>query len=54
VLATSNDKEGANIGFPSEPAAVAHFSAMLRSTAQRLTEVDIARLVDALKKPNGP
>jgi hypothetical protein len=50
VLATSTDKEGANIGFPNEPAAIAHFSTMLRSTAQRLTDADIARLADALKK----
>ncbi len=29
VLVTSNDKDGANIGFPSEPAAINHFAAML-------------------------
>ena len=50
VLITSNDKEGANIGFPGDDAAsISHFTTMLRSTSQRLTEADIARLIDALK-----
>jgi hypothetical protein len=49
VLSTSNDKDGQNIGFPTEPAEIAHFEAMLRGTARRLTESDITRLADALK-----
>ena len=55
VLITSNDKEGANIGFPGDDAAsIDHFTAMLRATAQRLTEADIARLTDALRAGKGP
>jgi hypothetical protein len=49
VLATSNDSKGTNIGFPGDAAAVVHFSAMLRSTAQRLTEADIVRLRSATR-----
>jgi hypothetical protein len=54
VLAACNDKDGQNIGFPTDPAAIAHFAAMLRSTAQRLTATDIARLTEALKAANAP
>jgi hypothetical protein len=54
VLATSNDKEGANIGFPQDPAAIDHFAAMLRATAQRLTAADIAQLTDALEPAKRP
>jgi hypothetical protein len=54
VLATSNDKEGANIGFPQDPAAIGHFAAMLRATAQRLTAADIAQLTDALEPAKRP
>jgi RNA polymerase sigma factor (sigma-70 family) len=54
VLATGNDKDGQNIGYPTDPAAVAHFAAMLRSTAQRLTAADITRLTEALRAANAP
>lgn len=49
MLTSSTDKQGANIGFPAEPEAKAHFSEMLRRIAQRLSAEDIARLVEALK-----
>ncbi len=55
VLITSNDKLGANIGFPGDDAAsINHFTAMLRATAQRLTEAEITRLADALKAAKEP
>jgi RNA polymerase sigma factor (sigma-70 family) len=54
VLTTSNDKEGQNIGFPTDDPAVAHFAAMLRGTAQRLTEAEFTRLVDALQAARTP
>jgi hypothetical protein len=52
VLATSNTSEGENIGFPypSEPEGIQHFLTMLKSTAQRLTEGDLALLKQALEK----
>ena len=54
VLVTSNAKDGQNIGFPSDAAAVTHFAAMLRGTALRLTDADIKRLTDALRPANAP
>jgi hypothetical protein len=51
VMASSTNEQGANIGFPGEAANIAHFRQMLRATAQRLTDADIARLADALKTP---
>jgi hypothetical protein len=54
VLITSNDKDGQNVGFPTNAAAIAHFAAMLRTTAQRLTPADMKRLTDALKAANNP
>lgn len=54
VLATSDDKEGQNIGFPNTAASSAHFTSMLRGTAQRMTPAEIARLADALKAAGSP
>jgi beta-lactamase regulating signal transducer with metallopeptidase domain len=49
VLATSNKPDGDNIGFPSEPDSVEHFLHMLKTTAQRMTNEDFARLKTALE-----
>jgi hypothetical protein len=54
VLATSNDKQGQNIGFPSDAAAIVHFGDMLRTTATRLTPAEITRFTEALKAANVP
>jgi hypothetical protein len=54
VLATSNAPDGQNVGFPSDAAAIAHFAAMLRGTAIRLTASEIARLAEQLKGANAP
>lgn len=51
-LATSDGPDG-NIGFPSSATGIAHFEQMLRTTAQRLTDDDIRRLIAALER-NGP
>ena len=49
-LATSNDlKSNQNIGFPSEVTGLAHFEHMLKSTRQRLTDVEITDLIRMLK-----
>ena len=50
VLATSNDKSGANVGFPSEGPGIDHFIGMLKATALRLTDHEIASLRKALEK----
>ncbi|WP_197993119.1 hypothetical protein [Gimesia aquarii] len=50
VLVTSNDKDGTNIGFPSDQNGRTHFRTMLEKTAIRLTPTDITTLVDALNK----
>jgi hypothetical protein len=49
-LATS-DREGAegNIGFPSTAAGRAHFEQMLRTTAMKLTDDEIAALLSGLE-----
>jgi hypothetical protein len=47
-LATSNNSEGANIGFPSELDEIEHFVKMFRSTAQRMTDDDFVQLKKAL------
>ncbi len=50
VLATSNKPDdGRNIGFPSEPDAIDHFLHMLKTTAQRMTADDFAKLKNALE-----
>lgn len=51
TLATSNDSEGENIGFPSksERDGIRHFLKMLRSTSQRMTEDDFQTLQRALE-----
>jgi Thioredoxin-like len=54
ILATSNAKDGQNVGFPSDAAAITHFETMLRTTALRLTPPEIARLAEALKVANAP
>ncbi len=48
VLATSDGPDG-NIGFPSEPASIDHFLAMLKSTKQRISEKELATLREALE-----
>lgn len=51
LLATSNDaKSGENIGYPSDDVGRRHFRAMLIATRQRLTDDEIAGLIDALNK----
>jgi hypothetical protein len=50
-LITSDAAEG-NIGYPGEPAGIAHFEKMLRTGARHLTEADIQSLVDALAAGN--
>lgn len=50
VLATSNDKEGQNVGFPSEQPGIDHFVAMFRKTAIRLKDDDFTKLREALEK----
>jgi hypothetical protein len=50
TLVDSNSPQG-NIGFPTSAQDVSYFEWMLRSTAQRLTDGDIATLVNALSKP---
>jgi uncharacterized protein YyaL (SSP411 family) len=47
-LADSNAAKG-NIGFPSEPAEIEHFAAMLRKAAKNLTAKDIDALLNSLK-----
>lgn len=49
VLATSNNADGANIGFPSELDEIAHFVKMFRSTAQRMTDNDFLQLKKSLE-----
>jgi hypothetical protein len=50
VLATSDGPDG-NIGFPSEPASVDHFVAIIKSTSQRISEQDLATLRAGLSAP---
>jgi hypothetical protein len=53
VLAISNKPDdGSNIGYPSDDDAVKHFMHMLKTTAQRLTDDDLAQLKAALEKAN--
>jgi RNA polymerase sigma factor (sigma-70 family) len=54
VLNSSTNKQGMNIGFPSQAEGVAHFLEMLRTTAQRLSADEIGRLEEALKAEKGP
>lgn len=50
-LATSNSLEsGDNIGYPSAPEARKHFSHMLNSTRQRMSEADVQSLIDAIDR----
>jgi hypothetical protein len=51
-LATSNQTDGENIGFPSTPEAVEHFQAMLTRSAQRMTADQIGTLVKDLQIRN--
>jgi len=39
----NDSKSGKNIGFPSEPESLNHFSEMLKSTRQRMTDQEINR-----------
>lgn len=50
-LATSNSLEsGDNIGYPSVPEARKHFSHMLNSTRQRMSEADVQSLIEAIDR----
>jgi thioredoxin-related protein len=49
VLATSDGAQG-NIGYPAEPAEIAHFVSMLTKTARHNNSDDIARIEAALKE----
>ena len=49
-LATSNQPDGDNIGFPSTPAGIKHFRAMLKQSAQRMTAEQIDELAGDLEK----
>jgi thiol-disulfide isomerase/thioredoxin len=48
VLATSNNREGANIGFPTDSDEIDHFLQMLKSTAQWMSDDDFVQLKKAL------
>ncbi|QDT88485.1 hypothetical protein [Gimesia algae] len=50
VMATSNNDEGDNIGFPSTRSDLAHVRNMLEKTAIRLNPMEINTLVEALKQ----
>jgi hypothetical protein len=53
VLATSNKPDdGSNIGYPSDDDSVKHFMHMLKTTAQRLTDENLATLKSALERAN--
>ena len=49
-LATSNNSQGDNIGFPNGDDGRAHFRSMLEKTRIRLTDAEITALVDALQE----
>lgn len=49
-LLASTDSPAGNIGFPLEPVEFPHFMEMLDTTSVRSTDVDRARLLDALKE----
>ena len=49
-LATSDDAKGQNIGFPSEPAEIAHFTKMLETSHRKLSKEDIETLSASLKE----
>jgi thiol-disulfide isomerase/thioredoxin len=48
VLATSNDDDGENIGFPSSQLNKSHFRKMINDTKIRLSETEMAQLMTAL------
>ncbi len=47
-LATSDDSDGNNIGFPSKPKEVEHFCGMLTKTASRLSADDVKAIAASL------
>src|SRR5690606_4723756 len=47
-LVTSTSESG-NVGYPSSKAGIAHFESMLRRTAQRLSDAEIEKLMQALQ-----
>jgi thiol:disulfide interchange protein len=49
ALATSDDAKGDNIGFPSEPKEIEHFTKMLETTHRKLTKADIEQLAASLR-----
>ncbi len=49
ALATSEDTTGANIGFPSEPQEIEHFTKMLETTHRKLSKEDIEKLAASLR-----
>ena len=49
VLATSTMPDGANAGFPSQDAEIAHFASVLERTAPALSGEDRAALVESLR-----
>lgn len=52
VLATSDEPEKGNIGFPAQPNEIAHFEAMLKQVKKHLTDAEVAGLVESLKAVN--
>jgi thioredoxin-related protein len=48
-LATSDDAEGKNIGFPSESAEIKHFTKMLETSHRKLSKEDIDTLASSLR-----
>ena len=49
AVAMSDDAKGNNIGFPSEPEEIKHFTKMLETTHRKLTQADIEQLAASLR-----
>ncbi|HVP73449.1 MAG TPA: thioredoxin family protein, partial [Phycisphaerales bacterium] len=52
VVATSDDSNGANVGFPAKDEEIAHFGAMLGKAHKSITPEDIQTLLKSLKDAN--
>jgi thioredoxin-related protein len=53
-LATSDDAKGSNIGFPSEPAEIVHFTKMLNMARRKLGSEDVDQLAASLRAESKP
>lgn len=54
ALATSDDAKGENIGFPSAPGEIEHFTKMLETTHRKLSKGDIEQLAASLRAEAKP